>query len=220
MNEWNIQSRARQCQACGKAFADKQVYHTLLLDEKQGYVRLDVCEACWKSQYGQGAQDRKGFVSCWQGVYELPAAAPPEAIKKETAEGLLRKVIGLSEPRYAATAYILAVMLERKRLLRVKEQLHSEGRRVFVYEHPKTGDLFTIPDPQLQLNQLEQVQRDVADLLEHGLPPEPGSETAAPVVASGVGTPADPGTPGGETPAPAPVEEAADFTPPPAPEAP
>jgi hypothetical protein len=43
---------------------------------------------------------------------------------------------------------------------------------VFIYEQPKTGDVFTVIDPALQLNQLEQVQRDVGALLEHGLPSE------------------------------------------------
>src|SRR5262249_42535791 len=81
---------------------------------------------------------------------------------------LLRKLIELNDPKYAAVGYILAVMLERKRLLKVKEQFQRDGQRVFVYEHPRTGDLFTIPDPSLQLSQLEQVQRDVAALLEHG----------------------------------------------------
>jgi hypothetical protein len=42
---------------------------------------------------------------------------------------------------------------------------------VFVYEQPKTGDIFTIADPNLRLNQLEEVQRDVAMLLEQGLNP-------------------------------------------------
>ena len=52
---------------------------------------------------------------------------------------------------------------------------------MFVYEQPKTGDIFTIPDPDLQLNQLEEVQRMVASLLEHGLggPDEtPGAPSA------------------------------------------
>jgi hypothetical protein len=59
-------------------------------------------------------------------------------------------------------------MLERKRILKVKDQLRLEGRRVFVYEHPRTGDMFTIVDPGLHLNQLEEVQRHVGHLLEHG----------------------------------------------------
>jgi hypothetical protein len=186
MNDWNIQSRARQCQACGKSFADKQPYHTLLLDEKRDYLRLDVCETCWRNQYSQGAKERKGFVSYWQGVFELPPAAPVEAIQKQTAETLLREIVLRNDPQFAPAAFILAVMLERKRLLRVKEQLQSEGRRIFVYEQPKTGDLFTIPDPQLQLNQLEQVQRTVASLLEGGLP------ALAPPAASCPATPAAP----------------------------
>jgi hypothetical protein len=174
MNDWNIQSRAHACQACGKTFADKQPYHTLLHDRRQVFERLDICVECWQAQHVEGAAERKGFVSHWQGVYEAPPPPAPEAIKKENAESLLRRLMELADPRFAAANYILAVMLERKRLLKIKEQIVSEGRRVFVYEHPKSGDVFTIPDPNLQLNQLEQVQHDVSQLLEHGLP-EPGA---------------------------------------------
>jgi len=170
MIEWNIQSRAHLCQACHKHFADQEAFHTLLFDQKQAYERLDVCEGCWTGQFSQGATDRKGFVSHWQGVYHVPAAAPVEAIQKETAETVLRKLIERNEPEHAGALFILAVMLERKRLFKVKAQINQEGGRAFVYEHAKTGDLFTIPDPQLQLNQLEEVQRDVAHLLEHGVP--------------------------------------------------
>lgn len=177
MNEWNIQSRGHACEACGKSFADKEQYHTLLFDEKQAFRRSDVCAACWEKQFSEGARERKGFLSYWHGIYEAPAPAP-EPIQKDTAESLLRKLIELNDPRYIPAGYILAVMLERKRLLKVKDQVKRDGRRLFIYEHPKTGDLFTILDPELQLNQLEQVQRDVADLLEHGLNP-PATENAA-----------------------------------------
>jgi len=180
MNEWNIQSRAHACQACAKHFSDKQSYHTLLLDLKHEIQRRDLCEPCWKGEYAGGATDRKGFISHWQGVYEAPPPAPPDPIQKENAESLLRKIVESNDSKYAAASYILAVMLERKRILKVKEQFKRETQRIFVYEHPKTGDVFTIPDPDLQLNQLEAVQRDVASLLEHGLtrPPEAAATVA------------------------------------------
>ena len=178
MDEWNIQSRGHACEACGKTFTDKQTYHTMLFDEKQDFRRSDVCPECWQKQFSEGARDRKGFISYWHGIYEAPVTAP-EAIRKDTAESLLRKLIELNDPKYVPAGYILAVMFERKRLLKVKEQLVRDGHRVFIYEQPGTGDVFTIIDPALQLNQLEQVQRDVAALLEHGLnpPPEPIAET-------------------------------------------
>lgn len=172
ITEWNIQSRGHGCELCGRTFADKEPYHTLLFDEKSDFRRSDVCVACWQGKF-QDARSQTGFLSCWQGVYEAP---PPvtEAIQKDTAETLLRKLIEQNDPQHAPAAYILAVMLERKRILKVKEQVMREGQRIFIYEQPKTGDVFTIADPDLRLDQLELVQRDVAALLEHGLnPPAP-----------------------------------------------
>ncbi|HVU26671.1 MAG TPA: hypothetical protein VHG71_02920 [Verrucomicrobiae bacterium] len=176
MNEWNIQSRASACESCATPFADKQSFHTLLFDEVPELRRMDVCEACWQNQFSQGARDRKGFLSHWQTIYEAPAPVV-DVIQKDTAEMLLRKLIEQNDARYAPAGFILAVMLERKRILKVKEQIVRDGQRVFIYEQPKTGDVFTIADPNLRLDQLEQVQRDVAQLLEHGLNPPAQNET-------------------------------------------
>jgi hypothetical protein len=170
MNEWNIQSRATACQSCSQPFGDKQPLHTLLFDERAELRRMDVCQNCWQNQFSEGARERKGFISHWQTVFLAPAPVV-EAIQKDTAETLLRKLIEQNDPQHAPAGYILAVMLERKRILKVKEQLVRDGQRLFIYEHPKTGDIFTIADPNLRLDQLEQVQRDVAQLLEHGLNP-------------------------------------------------
>jgi hypothetical protein len=201
MNEWNIQSRAPVCEACAQPFADRQPYHTLLYDEKADELRrMDVCDGCWQAQFSNGARERKGFVSHWQGVFEVPPPPTPDPIQKETAETLLRKLIELNDPHYAPATFILAVMLERKRLLRVKEQIKRDGRRIFVYEHPKTGDLLIVADPDLHLNQLESVQRDVAQLLEHGL-----------------NTPAVSATENPTHPPTAPAEPAAETSPPPPP---
>ena len=181
MNEWNIQSRSHACQACEKPFSDKQPYFTLLFDEGQELKRIDVCEACHKAQT-ENPSDKKTLISRWQGVYEAPPPAPPEAIQKETAETLLRKLIEANDPSHGAACFILAVMLERKRLLKVKEQIKRDGKRLYVYEHPKTGDIFTVTDPDLRLDQLDQVQRDVSQLLEQGLNPPAPPATPAPAV--------------------------------------
>ena len=166
---------------CGRQFADKESYHTLLVDEKSEFRRSDICATCWPAKFAD-AQSLPGLISHWQGVYQAP---PPvtEAIQKDTAESLLRKLIEQNDPAHAPAGYILAVMLERKRILKVKEQLVRDGQRIFIYEHPKTGDVFTIADPDLHLDQLELVQRDVAALLEHGLnppAPQPAENSNAP----------------------------------------
>lgn len=184
MIDWKIQSRAHHCQACSSPFVDKQPYFTLLSDNRRSFERLDVCSQCWESQYSQSVSHRKDFISFWQGVYNQPPPAPPDPIQKESAETLLRKILQQEDRRFRAAAFILAVMLERKRILKTKTQMVQEGRRLLVYEHVKTGDLLTVADPNLQLDQLTAIQHEVADLLEHGLPseaqPSPAEQSALP----------------------------------------
>ncbi len=176
MNDWNIQSRSQACQATEKPFEDNEPYHTLLFRTKEGYERLDVCEEVWRDQYGEGATDRKGFVSHWRGVFKVPPPKAPEPLERESAESLLRKIVELNDPQYADASYILAVMLERKRILKVQSDFQEDDRRIFVYERTGTGEVFTIADPELNLADMEKVQHDVALLMEHGLNP-PTEET-------------------------------------------
>ncbi|MFM7101498.1 MAG: hypothetical protein ACKOET_07280 [Verrucomicrobiota bacterium] len=179
MLEWNIQSRGHVCHHTGRPFADGETYHTVLREAKGGFERLDFSAGAWKEK-GPEVLGQPHCVSHWMGTYEAPPAAPPDPIRKDDAESLLRKLLELRRDAYAGAAFILAVMLERKRELRMKAQVREEGRRRIVYEHPKSGDVLVVADPGLQLDQLEAVQRQVAELLEQGLPAEPLAE-AGPV---------------------------------------
>ena len=168
MTEWDIQPRASACTGCQQAFADKQAYHTLLALTPAGYARRDLCGAC------HPAADRTGVLSYWQGEFKMPAPLPPEPIQKENAETLLRKLVESTDPSHAAARYILAVMLERKKLLKHRDTVtDAQGTELLIYEHAQSGESFTVPDPHLRLDQLAEVQEHVAELL------APGKKTAA-----------------------------------------
>ncbi len=169
MIDWKIRSRSHECEACKVKFNDEQVYHTLLFAERKEHQRVDVCRDCWDEQYGHGASDRKGFISHWSGIFHVPPPPPPEPLQKESADTALTKLVELGNQEYEPICFILSAMLERKRLLKVREEFRDEGKRGFVYENPKTGDVFTIRDPELKLDELQDVQRDVALLLEEGV---------------------------------------------------
>jgi hypothetical protein len=56
----------------------------------------------------------------------------------------------------------------------------DDGRITRIYEHPKTGEVFVIPDPGLRLDQLAAVQAEVSALLApEPAPLEPQPEPAA-----------------------------------------
>jgi hypothetical protein len=158
---WNIKPRSPVCQACQGEFTDGQPFHTRLVFEADGYQRGDFCDPCW--QGSTGAQPRH---SAWQGVFRVPPPPPQKTVRKETAESLLRGLIARDEPASPATLYILAVMLERQRVLVEREVRPGAGSdRRIVYEHRKTGETFVIPDPQLRLRDLAPVQEEVMALL-------------------------------------------------------
>lgn len=198
MLDWSIQSRGRVCAVTGEPFADKARCHTFLFEQRGGYERLDLSEAAWSAE-GEAMLARPNLISHWRSEFHMPPPNPPEAIGKDDAEGLLRRIIELRDEKYAAAAFVLSAMLERKRLLKVRSQLREGNKRVFVYEHAHTGEVIAISDPDLRLDQLEAVQRQVGELLTHGLPgkpEEPGPATETNSVAASV---AEPGAPSGAT---------------------
>ena len=160
--DWNIKPRATVCEHCGQPFADGQAYWSALRHGPEGFARADHCATCWPV-----ARDATPPHSAWQGVYREPPPPDAEPLRKETAESLLRRMMEDPDSVNPAAMFILAVMLERKRLFVERDvQVDEAGDVTRVYEHRKTGETFLVPDPQLQLDQLEAVQAEVVALME------------------------------------------------------
>jgi hypothetical protein len=158
--DWNIRMRAEACDVTGKPFAEGEPFHTVLYREGDGFLRRDLCEEAWR---GRGAEPQAATpFSSWRSKFEPPAPPPPEALRKDDAEGMLRRLLESNDPAHANTRYLLAVMLERKRILRPQP---SEEPTLLVYEHSKTGETFLITDPRLSLSDLAAVQEEVSALL-------------------------------------------------------
>lgn len=177
-NEWQIKSPAHACSTCLREFTDGETFTSSLgQDPEAGFVRTDVCAACWNPGTAPAALSR------WKTQYRAPAPPPPEAIRKETAETLLRRLIEAGEPGRHGAVFVLSVMLERRKILVERDvRQEPEGGKVRVYEHRGTGETFVISDPELRLNDLEQVQQEVMSLLGGSDPtpaaPPPPSESA------------------------------------------
>jgi len=160
--DWTIQLRSDVCTTTQVPFSGGEVFHTLLFQEQAGLRREDVCE----SAYRERASDAPQPFSHWKSKFEPTPAKPPEPLGKQTAEQLLRTYMADPDPRLGNVRYILAVMLERKRTLKEVETSRSEdGALLRIYQFPKTGEVLVIPDPQLRLDQIADIQTEVAALL-------------------------------------------------------
>jgi hypothetical protein len=168
--DWSIQTRAHHCATTGRTFEEGEHFYTLLFEEKNGYRREDLSEEAYRERPADAPQP----FSFWRTKYTPPPPPESEPIGKQTAEDLLRAYMaeqasGGDYPdagKKASARYLLAVMLERKRILKEVETKRGEdGVLVRVYEHAKTGEVFVIPDPELKLDHLEEVQAEVGALL-------------------------------------------------------
>jgi hypothetical protein len=156
-NEWEIKGRSEKCAVTERPFQEGEHFYTLLFRDKHGFHREDWCEEAW----AQRAETVQPF-SFWRSTFEPPPPPVPEALGRETAEDLLRRYMQDENAHLANARYILGVMLERKRILKQIENREEDGLRTLIYEHVKTGEVFVIPDPGLRLDQLADVQNEVA----------------------------------------------------------
>ena len=178
--EWNIQSRSLACAVSGTPFAKgDRVYSALYWRDGQ-YTRVDLNEDSWKAR-----NENIAPISAWQTDFVPPPAAPVEALAKNDAESLLRRLMATNEPGPRNARYILALMLERKKVLRQIERQRQEGSSVLVYEHLPSGDVWLIEDPGLKLGELKAIQDEVAGLLarteDASVPPAPETTGETPV---------------------------------------
>ena len=160
-DEWSIQHRAEACAGTGRPLAQGENFYTLLFREGGGFRRQDLSEAAWR----QRNENLQPF-SFWRSRFEPPSAPPPEPLPKENAEELFRRLVAAADGTNTNTCYVLAAMLERKRVLKQIQTESGDRGRILIYEHAQTGDVFVVPDPQLHLDQLGSVQAEVAQLLQ------------------------------------------------------
>ena len=162
-HEWNIKPRGGACAVCGKAFeAGEECVSALFNAPDAGFERRDYCVGCWDKR-----PDGDAPFSQWQGAYAPPRGeqARKEPIAHETAEDLLRRLIDIGDPANVNVVYILAVMLERKKQLIERSAVPVEGGIMRFYEHKASGDTFQILDPQISLDAIGDVQRQIIEML-------------------------------------------------------
>lgn len=158
IDNWHVRKCAKACDQCEQAFVDTQVLLSHLAFDNGEYVRKDYCETC--------AALARNSLSSWKTVFIIPPPPAVEPVKKENVESLLRKLLAKENEEDLHAIFILTVMLERKKLLVERDvQRGEDGQKLRIYEHRKTGESFIVIDPELQLDELEQVQEQVALLL-------------------------------------------------------
>ncbi|RPJ35056.1 MAG: hypothetical protein EHM17_04095 [Verrucomicrobiaceae bacterium] len=170
---WHVRSRSRECAATQRAFTDGETIVTALFPdpESSGYLRRDYSLEAWETL----PVDADKPFSFWKTTYSAPSGnAADDTVEKLSPEEILHRLVEEDEDHTENTRYILAVMLERRKLLRETDSQRTPNGILRVYEHRKTGEVYLIRDPDIPLSEVEAVQNEVMVLLENnGRMPQP-----------------------------------------------
>lgn len=159
MNEfsWQIKAPAANCQKCSHKFQNQEPYFSVLLKEANDYDRRDYCPTCWPEV------DKNIALSRWRGSFRKSIEQAAEPIRKDYAEGLLRELLQEQLPGNRNAIYILALLLERKRVLVEREIISTPPNDIVrIYEHKKSNEIFLIPEPALpEAQKVDKIQKEV-----------------------------------------------------------
>jgi len=168
---WSIKSRAKECAISGTPFqADQRIRAAIFPDpESSGYLRRDYTIEAWENR-----KESEHPFSTWITVYQPPVIEEKaEDVVDDDPESLLKRMVEEDEEHTENTRYILAVMLERQKLLRETDTQEIPSGILRIYEHRKTGDVFIIKDPGIALSEVDQIQEEIRALLDPQAKTEP-----------------------------------------------
>ncbi|GHC61769.1 hypothetical protein [Roseibacillus persicicus] len=163
VEKYSIKSRSHCCHVTGEAFVEDQPFIAAIFPdpEASGYLRLDYSMEAWEAR----DEETEPF-SFWRSHYKPPVQEEKAQVTPHDPESLFAKLVEDDEEHTENARFILAAMLERKKIIRETDTQQLPTGLLRIYEHRKSGDVFIVKDPQIALADVESIQEEVQQLLD------------------------------------------------------
>jgi hypothetical protein len=157
VTEFQVPASARRCQATGRELKAGDGYHGVLLDAGGTLVRHDYAPDAWTGP-------PPGAIGHWAG--RVPAGDPPRRAPVDDAMLLacLRRLDGAAEPARVNLRYVVALLLLRRKVLRLDDGRSDEFGEVLTFTD-RAGDRHEVRDPRMGATELAAAQAEVFEVL-------------------------------------------------------
>lgn len=155
--EWKLGRTNERCAKCGHEFGEGETYVSALFElESSDFRRGGYCEGCYPPEEGAP-------YSFWRSKRLAPIRS--KKLNWEQVKELFLRFVGSAESADREVAYLLALLLMRKKRLRLKETRTEGDTRVLFLESPAGEGPFPVVDPIISPERLEALDREIRDLL-------------------------------------------------------
>jgi hypothetical protein len=155
--DFEVQRCTRRCAATDRELKPGELFFSVLVPEGAAIVRYDYCEEGW-----QGAPDNA--LGWWKSQMPDPQAHrlhwAPNDVMLHYFEELA------NEPERSDTRYVLALLMLRRRIVRLEEtQTDEQGEEVMVLYCAKKETEYRINVADPEPERVGQIQEELANLL-------------------------------------------------------
>jgi hypothetical protein len=195
--DYKIDASPHRCQKCEHVFAVGEEYFSAVIEtqEEDRLARLNLCPACW-------GPDTGAYFSFWKTRVPEPAAATdhgPRLVDMGRLMQLFEHLADAPDPQALRFRYVLALVLMRKRRLKVLETRRLPGGRgeELTLREPGTDRRHIVACPNVTEEEIRSVAdrlRDILDMPERwDNPASAEAPAAAPAEAPAAPAPSDGG---------------------------
>ena len=160
MAQYHIGKKRETCASCGRNFEDGEDVVSCVFPEGENIGRADLCIACWEQ--GQAPQ----HFSSWRRKVEKETA--PRRFDGKAALALFRVLADSEEQKDADTAYILALLLMRRKVFELVRTGSEKGVKRIILRLRGGAEEFGVVDRNLTEERLEEVKNSLESIFEEG----------------------------------------------------
>lgn len=157
-HEWTMPRRNDACTGCQRGFAPGETLRTLLFDTPAGYERRDYCLTCVPPL-------EPAPLGVWKTRRPEPSTAKNLAFDREAIYGFFERLDDADDPRHVQFRFVLALLLWRKKVLRLERSAAAGGREVWEFIMARSGALHRVVRPELDEAELERLSAQLEQLL-------------------------------------------------------
>lgn len=160
--DYRISAFTGRCATCEKKFEEGTEYFTAVFEGEDKFERTDFCPDCWGAE--KSAEARGKCFSFWKSSVPQKDGRRP-VLDVEAASDFFRKLAGSEEEHKRNFAYLLALLLLRKKVLLLQDTNYENGTEFMVLRFRREEEDYRVENPGLGADELEKVKDDLGSLM-------------------------------------------------------
>ena len=189
MPSWSIRKKSEACTACAREYVDGEALFSLLQAGEEGLARVDLCQSCFQARPDEDAAKDLFF---WKTRFQ-PQAKKGLAVDFDAVEGLFLALEGREETRLAELRYLLALLLMRKKRLKLVRILRRTDAEGMVMRRPRRDEALEVLVFDLTPERMDAPRADLARIFEGAGAEEILAQPAAEAASEATASPEEPG---------------------------